>query len=342
MKDSESICCLFYSDEGNLIYDKFSEDLFLSEEKEKQLRMLSYRFLGPLFLTAASSDGGKWIIESIESSLSLFQGRTLNVDILQSFFNLSSSMQTEDGEVTHLSALIGSSHTEDINLFYRKMFEIIHPSILQGKLVAESIQGEDFNFNNFIESELTRGLNLIEYSLGSSRKMYWEEQQKYYCVGVIERIIQDKSKQSNFYSFDKDDIVKKNIIPNIPSFYVMIILPEYYENLINETLKLFDKTSVFSNIRKIKLSSKNKNVLYIEEYIVEEGVKKSYGVILIPHKENVEGTKNIAFYRRNLRLILDAGKDLKDIIFDMNPKFVYEPWSTQTDSNLEKIRQDFG
>ncbi|TFG03741.1 MAG: hypothetical protein EU539_11955, partial [Promethearchaeota archaeon] len=133
MKNTENICCLFYSDKSNLIYDKFSEEL--SKENEKKLQMLSYKFLGPLFLTAASGNGKRWIIESIESSLSLFQGRTLDVDIIQSFFNLNSSIESEEGEITHLSALIGSTHTEDINLIYRKMSQIIHASILQGRLV---------------------------------------------------------------------------------------------------------------------------------------------------------------------------------------------------------------
>ena len=192
--------------------------------------MLSYQFLGPLFFTAASGNGVNWKIEFIESSLSHYQNRTLDADVIQSFFNLNSSMETEDGN-TNLSVLIGSPYTEDINLIYRKMVEYIHPSIIQGKFTAESLMGGDFKFKNLIQYELGRGLNLIEYTLGSARKLYPEEQQKYYCIGIIERKVDEKLRISNFYSFDKEDPLRKYVLSFIPSFYVMSILPDYYENL---------------------------------------------------------------------------------------------------------------
>lgn len=338
MNGKELILGLFYSDESNLIYDIFSQDI--SVDLEENLKMLSYKFLGPLFFTAASGNGGNWKIEFIESSLSQYQNRTLDADVIQSFFNLNSSMETEDG-ITHFSVLIGSPYTEDINLIYRKMVEYIHPSIIQGRFTAESIMGDEFRFKNFIQYELDRGLNLIEYTLGSARKSYWEEQQKYYCIGIIERTIDEKLRISNFYSFDKKDPLRKFILSFIPSFYVMSILPDYYENLINETLNLFNKTSVFSNIRTIKLSFQEKKVLYLEEFVVEESIKKSYGVILIPEVPTVGDGKNLSFFKRNLRFVLDTRKELRDILFTINENFVFESWPTESEEDLDNLKKCF-
>ena len=57
MKSSEIVLGIFYSDENNLIFDniKFSESL--SENSINQIKMLPYKFLGPIFLTAASGKG---------------------------------------------------------------------------------------------------------------------------------------------------------------------------------------------------------------------------------------------------------------------------------------------
>jgi len=338
MNGQDIILGLFFSDENNLIYDKFSQDL--TEEIEKNLKMLSYKFLGPVFFTAASGNGGNWKIEFIESSLSQYQNRTLDADVIQSFFNLNSSMETEDGS-TDFSVLIGSPYTEDINLIYRKMVEYIHPSIIQGKFTAESIMGDEFRFKNFIQYELGRGLNLIEYTLGSARKFHWEEQQKYYCIGIIEKRIDEKQRISNFYSFDKEDTLRKYVLSLIPSFYVMNILPDYYENLINETLNLFNKTSVFSNIRTIKLSFQEKKVLYLEEFIVEDGIKKSYGAILIPEVPNIDDGKNLSFFKRNLRIVLDTHKELREILFTINENFVFESWPTESEEDLDSLKKCF-
>ena len=70
MYNNERILGLFYSDKDNLIFDKikFSEDL--SEENKNNLDMVSYKFLGPIFLTTASNNEENWKIELIESSLS--------------------------------------------------------------------------------------------------------------------------------------------------------------------------------------------------------------------------------------------------------------------------------
>ena len=338
MNGKELILGLFYSNESNLIYDKFSQDI--TRELEENLKMLAYKFLGPLFFTAASGNGRNWKIEFIESSLSHYQDRTLDVDVIQSFFNLNSSMETEDG-TTNFSVLIGSPYTEDINLIHRKMVEYIHPSIIQGRFTAEAIMGDEFRFKNFIEYELSRALNLIEYTLGSVRKAYWEEQQKYYCVGILERIVDEKQGISNLYSFDKEDTLKKFILSYIPSFYVMSILPDYYENLINETLNLFNKTSVFSNIRTIKLSFQEKKVVYLEEFIVENGIKKSYGAILIPEVPSIGEGKNLSFFKRNLRFVLDAHKEFRDILFTINENFVYDGWSTSSEEDLAELKNCF-
>ena len=312
----------------------------MSEDSINQIKMLPYKFLGPVFLTAASGSEN-WEINFIESSLSLPQSRSYDADIIQSFFSLNSTIEIAADQITHLFALIGSPHTEDVKLLYDKLVKFIHPSIIQGKIVQENTISNDFEFKQYIKKELERGLNLIDYSLGASRRVYWEEQRKYYCIGFIERIFEDGSKTSNFYTFDKDNPIKKHVLPFIPSFYIFTILPDYYENLIGETLKTFNKTGIDPHIRRIELSSKKKQAIYMEEFVeVKEG-RKSYGVILIPEGQSVKEGKNLSYYKRNLRDILDNRKDLKEVLNKLNSDFKYEKWSTSTDEDLNKIRACF-
>lgn len=338
--DTEIVLGLFYSDENNLIFDniKFSENL--SENSINQLKMLPYKFFGPVFLTAASGKEN-WEINLIESSLSLLRKRNYDADIIQTFFSLNSSKELAEDQTTHLFALVGSPHTEDVKLLYDKLVKYIHPSIIQGKLVQEKMINDEFQFKKFIKSELIRGLNLIDYSLGASRRIYWEEQQKYFCIGMIERIFENGSKSSNFYTFDKDNPLRKHVLPFIPSFYIFTILPDYYENLIDETLKTFDKTGIYPHIRRIELKSQEKQAIYMEEFKEEKDVRKSYGVILIPEGQTVKEGDSITYYKRNLRDILDGHKDLSEVLKKLNPQFKNEKWCTSTDEDLNKIRACF-
>ncbi len=334
--DEKIILALFYANEDNLVFEsiKFSENF--SREKRDELKMLSFKFLGPVFLTAASGIGNNWKIEFIESSLFLFHGRASEADVIQSFFTLNSSMETKDG-VTHLFVLISTAFTEDVKLIYNELLEYIHPSINQGKIVNENLLGSRFNFDGFIINELERGVNLIEYSLGSSRKMYWEEKQNYYCVGLIERKNADDLRISNLYTFDKDDPLRASYLDYIPSYYVMSILPDYYEHLISETLRHYDKKGVYPNIRLIKLSHENKKVVYIEEYIYENEFFKSYGAILVQEQEDRKENKNLSYFKKKLRLILDQKKKVDDILTLLNPHFKYERWGAIENADLEKI-----
>ena len=282
MKNESYLLGLFYADEDNLVFDKvkFSENL--NEERIEALKMLSFRFLGPVFLTAAiqSEIGNNWQIKFIEASLSILNTDVNEVDVLQSFFNLNSSIETLEG-TTNLFAMISSPFTEDVKLIYDEISEYIHPSIIQGKVVNENLLGRRFNFERFIAIELQRGINLIEYSQGSFRKAYWEEKQEYYCVGFLERKTGKNIRVSNLYTFDKDDSRRKKYLNLIPSYYIMSILPDYYEHLISETLELYNKKGLYPNIRMIKLSYEDRKVVYLEEYIFEEEIFKSYGVILV-------------------------------------------------------------
>jgi len=337
---TDYILGLFYSDENNLIFDsiKFFEDL--SEDKLSQIKMLPYKFLGPVFLTAASGIES-WRIDFIESSLSLYRGRAFDADILQSFFNVNSSLEITPGLMTHLFALIGSPHTEDVDLLLEKLTKYIHPSIIQGKLVQEKIQGPNFEFKKFIKPELIRGLNLIDYSLGEARRVYWEEQHKYYCIGLIERVFEGDSKISNFISFDKDNPLRRQILQLIPSFYIFAILPDYYEKLIDETLGAFNKSGIYPNIRKIVISSQDSHAIYMEEFMESDGIKKSYGVILIPESQGVKEVKNISYFKRNIRNILDGHKNFDEFIKLLNPHFTIQKWSTSTDEDLNMLRESF-
>ena len=338
MKDEEIILGLFFADEDNLVFEniKYSENF--SEEKKNELKMLSFKFLGPVFLTAASGIGNNWKIELIDSSLSLSDTDVYKAAIIQSFFTLNSSIRTLDGN-TNLFTLISTPFTEDIKLIHNEISKYIHPSILQGKIVNENLLGSRFNVNKFIQHELDRGLNLIEYSLGASRKVYWEERQQYYCVGVIERKNAVDLRISNLYTFDKSDPLRKNYLDFIPSFYVMSILPDYYEHLISETLDLYNKRGVSPKIRLIKLSYENKKVLYIEEFILENSIFKSYGVISVQKSQGPEEIHNLSYYRKILRSILDRRKNLRDVIKTINPNFEDVRWGAILDNELNQIAE---
>lgn len=337
MEDINRILGLFFSDENNLIYENVKYSKYLSEAEKDKLKILPMKFLGPLFLTAASDQEQNWKIELIESALSLRQERQMDRDVIQSFFSLNSSMNSGDG-MTHLFSFIGTPYTEDIEVIYNRITEYIHPSIIQGKIVQESIKGDNFSFKDFIHEELNRGINLIENSLGSSRKMYWKEQEKYSCVGLIERIKTPKSKETNLLTIEEANPLRVELLSEIPNFYVMSTLPDFYENLISQTLILFNKINVFPSIRQIKLSKKNKNVLYLEEYLKENGVKKSYGFILIPKKIPSGKFRNLSYYRKHLRLILDKGERVEKILHNINPEFGIDRWGANSDEQLNEIK----
>lgn len=337
MKEEDIILGLFYANEDNLVFDriKFSEKF--NDMKINNIKMLSYRFLGPVFLTAATGLGNNWKIEYIEASLSLRDANIEEVDVLQSFFTLNSSIETQEG-TTNLFALISTPYTEDTKLIYDELSKYIHPSIIQGKIVNEDLLGDRFNFNKFIDSELERGINFIEYSLGASRKSYWEEEeQRYYCIGLIERKIGQDLRISNLYTFNNDDPQRKAFLDYIPSYYVMAILPDYYEHQISETLEVYNKKGVYPNIRRIELNNGDKKVVYLEEYFVENKISKSYGVILVQQYKETEQNKKLSYYKKNLRLLLDGNRDLKDIINLINPHLKFERWGAISNEDLDKI-----
>jgi len=319
-----------------MVYDKIKISEELTEERENNLKMLSFKYLGPVFLTEMCNKGNPWNIDFIESALILHNQVSYNEKRFQSFFNINSSNETIDG-IVNLSALIASPYTEDIKQIADGLCEYILPAIIQGKIVEESYLGSRFKYSKFIQRELTRGLNLIDYSLGSARKVYWEEQHNYYCVGLIERVVSKYYKASNLITFDKDNVLRKKCLEFIPSYYVMAILPDYYEKLVDETLKLFNVTSIHPNIRLIKLHSHEKKVIYLEEYVVAKNIKKSYGVILIEDTEGFTDMNKISFYKKNLRLILDQNKDVHDIMVKINPNLSFKKWDTLSNESLNDL-----
>jgi len=336
MININAILGLFFANEDEMVYDKIKISKDLTEERENNLKMLSFKYLGPVFLTEMCNKGNPWNIDRVESALILQNQGSYNEKMFQSFFNINTSNESEDG-ITNLSALIASPYTEDIKEIADELCDYILPAMTQGKIVEENFLGSKFKYSKFIQKELTRGLNLIDYSLGSSRKVYWEEQHNYYCVGLIERTVSKYYKASNLFTFDKDNLLRKKCLEFIPSYYVMAVLPDYYEKLIDETLKLFNVTTIYPNIRLIKLHSHEKKVIYLEEYVVEKNIKKSYGVILIEDTEGFNNLNKIAFYKKNLRLILDRNKDIHDIMFKINPNFRFKKWDTLSNESLNDL-----
>ncbi len=337
MGESDYILGLFYSDENGVVFDniKLSEDL--TENRKAEMRMLPFKFLGAVFMTESSSSEAKWKIELIEATLSISAVSSDNVNIFQSFFNLNSSLDSGEGS-TNLYALIGSPYTEDIKVIFDNMINYIHPSIIQGKLVNEGYQGKNFQYSSFIHDELDRGLELIEYKLGSARKVYWEEQHNFLCIALIEREIINGNKESYLYTFNKADSLRRIILSFIPSFYVMSVLPDFYENLINVTLEMFGKKGVDPHLRMIKLRNENKTVVYMEEFLTTTNKRKKLGVILIPDEKTCEST-NISHFRKMLRSILDSNKNLEDNLLKFNENFSTMKWGINSEEDLNKIHQ---
>ncbi len=348
MKAADLILGLFYSNENNIVFDniKLSENMSksLTDSSHEQLKMLSLRFLGPVFLTAGIKKRQGWRFELLEASLSQFQERTIDVDLLQSIFSINSSIESEKG-ITNLFTIVGSPYTEDVKIIHDLLTTYLHPSIIQGMIVNESLKGGEFSLDDFIEKQLKRGVDVINYFLGSARKMYWEEQQKYCCVGFMERkiaIAEDiTNRVSNLYTFDFDDELKNKALNFIPSFYVMAILPDYYESRIRETLNLLNpKTSIYPVIRLIRLSNQLNKVLYLEEHLTEDKIKTSYGVILIPENEYFKESNNLAYYKKQLRLILDKDKNMEKSIVEINSKLnPFDKWNTFLENDLELIKK---
>ncbi len=336
-KGSEFLLGLFFSDEQTLVYDNIKFSYELPKKTIRELKSMSLKFLGPLFMTRNLYDQKQWKIDYIETLLTPQFRTKIDDTLMQSFTCLNSSKKTV-GNITNLFTFIGSPYTEDIAMIYERLDRYVHPSIIQGKLIAETIYNSDFEFNLFIEDELERGANLIEHTLGSPRKIYWEEKMAYSTVGVIKRTKKDGELESNLYTFDLDDPLRKETLDHIPSFYFMGILPDYYEKRMNETLSLFGKDGLYSNIIKIKVSSPNMVVIYIEELVTDAEGKTSYGLILIPSNEKEIESRNLFFYKKKLRYMLNKNSDFERSVIELNSRInPFENWNLNSDEFFQNI-----
>jgi hypothetical protein len=300
---------------------------------------MSLKFLGPLFMTSDEIKQKEWKIDYIETTLTPQMNQKIDETLMQSFACLNSSRKVA-GYLTNLFTFIGSPYTEDLTMIYEKLDKYIHPSIVQGKLIAQSRHGDDFDFYKLIDDEIKRGTDLIEHTLGAPRKIYWEEKKAYSTVGVIKRIKKEGSLQSDLYTFDLDDPLRKEALEHLPSYYFMSILPDYYERRMNETLKLFGKENLYSNIIKIKVSNPETVALYIEEFMTGANAKTGYGLILIPNNEKIKESRDLFFYKKKLRSMLDKKKDFERSIIELNSKInPFENWNLNSDDSLQKIEE---
>jgi hypothetical protein len=335
-KGSEYILGLFYSDENTLVYDNINSQS-LSKDDIHNLKVISFKFLGPLFMTLCKKKG--WKIDYIETTLTPEEEKKSNETLLQSFTCLNSS-RSITGSFTNLFTFIGSPYTEDISAIYERLKKYIHPSIIQGRIIAQRIYGTDFDYNTFIEDEIKRGTDLIEHTLGMSRKIYWEEKLAYSTIAVIKRTKKDGILQSDLYTYDLDDPLREEALDHIPSYYFMGILPDYYEKRMNETLKLFGKQGLYPNIIKVKVSNPDKEVLYIEEFLINSNEKVSYGLILIPSNNKIKESREIFYYKKKLRFMLDKKKEFERSILEFNSRInPFKNWSLNSEEALHKIER---
>ncbi|MFX0004157.1 MAG: hypothetical protein ACFE9C_09180 [Candidatus Hodarchaeota archaeon] len=333
-KGSEFLLGLFFSDDQTIVYDNIKLSYELPKEAIRKLKSMSLKFLGPLFMTRNLYIQKGWKIDYIETSLTPQMRMTVDDTLMQSFTCLNSTKQTAE-LITNLFSFIGSPYTEDLTMIYEKLDKYIHPSIIQGKLIAQTVYDANFNFDLMIDDELKRGTDLIEHTLGSPRKIYWEEKISYSTVGVIKRTNNNGRLESDLYTFDLDDILRKEALEHIPSYYFMGILPDYYEQQMNDTLRLFGINGLNTNIIKIKVSNPEKVVLYIEEFATTGDSKTSYGLILIPRNEKVKEAHDLSFYKKKLRYILDKSKEFEATVIELNSRInPFDNWNLNSDESL--------
>jgi hypothetical protein len=338
-KGSKFLLGLFYSDEDTLVYDNIKLSHSLSKEAIRDLKSISLKFLGPLFMTRALYKQKGWKIECIETTLIPNVGKRFDELPIQSFTCFNSSKETA-GYLTNLFTFIGSPYTEDLTMIYERLDKFIHPCIIQGKFIAQKIHHSDFNIYELVDDELQRGTELIEHTLGSPRKMYWEEKKSYSTVAVIKRDKKASLLESDLYTFDVDDPLRKESLNHIPSYYFMGILPDYYEKRMNETLRLFGIEGLYSNIIKIKVSSPDKTVLYVEEFKTDAEGKTSYGLILIPHNHEIKESRDLFFYKKKMRQMLDKNKDFESSIIELNSKInPFDSWNLNSNGSLQEIER---
>ncbi|MFW9971493.1 MAG: hypothetical protein ACFFDF_14960 [Candidatus Odinarchaeota archaeon] len=338
-KGSEFLLGLFFSDDQTLVYDNIKLSYDLPEKTIRELKSMSFKFLGPLFMTRSLRSQKQWKIDYIETLLTPQMRTVVDETLMQSFTCLNSSKKIAE-YITNLFTFIGSPYTEDMTMIYDRLDKYIHPSIIQGKLIGQAIHGAKFDDNLFIENELKRGADLIEHTLGSPRKIYWEEKIAYSVVAVIKRTKKGELLESNLYTFDLDDPLRKEALDHIPSFYFMGILPDYYEKRMNETLRLFGKDGLYSNIVKIKVSNPDMVVIYIEELITDVDGTTSYGLILIPNNKKLKESRDLFFYKKKLRHMLDKNKDFERSVIELNSRInPFEIWNLNSDESLQKIEK---
>ena len=164
-----------------------------------------------------------------------------------------------------------------------------------------------------------------------------EYKNHYFSIGPLNLCIGCFSIYSAILSY----LVLFLTVPSVFRFnpYVMSILPDYYEHLISETLDLYDKRGVSPKIRLIRLIHENKKVIYLEEFILENSIFKSYGVILVQQNPGTEEIHNLSYYRKILRNILDRKKNLRDVIKIINPYFEDVRWGAILDEELNQIAE---
>ena len=336
-KGSEFLLGLFYANEETLVYDNIKLSHRLSKEAIRGLKSISLKFLGPLFMTRELHKQKVWKIDYIETSLTAELGKSIDEALMQSMACLNSSRKTA-GYTTNLFSFVGSPYTEDLTMIYDRLDKYIHPSIAQGKIVNQEIYGKEFDGDEFIVDELERGINLIEHNLGSPRRIYWEEKKAYSPVAIIKRTKIKGRLESDLYTYDLDEPLRLVALEHIPSFYFMGILPDYYEKRMNDTLTLFGVEGLYSNIINIKVSNPDTTVLYIEEFSTNGDGKLGYGLILIPHNENMDEAENIFYYKKQLRTLLDKNKDFESSVVEINSKInPFDNWSLNSNESLKRI-----
>ena len=91
----------------------------------------------------------------------------------------------------------------------------------------------------------------------------------------------------------------------------------------------------------IKLSHKSRKVIYLEEFIVENDIKKSYGLILISENKFTKNSKSLSFYKKSLRKILNTKEEIevKKAFVRLNKEIdPFTEWKAVSNEDLKNIQ----
>jgi hypothetical protein len=78
----------------------------------------------------------------------------------------------------------------------------------------------------------------------------------------------------------------------------------------------------------------------MEEFLIENQIRKSYGLILISTGEELSESYEISFFKKKLRLILDKKKNFEESVIEINSRInPFDKWNINSNETLRNIKE---